>query len=319
MVKNAEDTQEEKTTAVATTHQGDTTPVATGFEATRENIELLKTTLAGQDVNLTDPELQLTIYQAKRTGLDPLSRQIYPMKNKGRLTFITAIDGYRLIAERTGEYRGQEGPFWCGKDGVWKDVWLEEGQPAAAKVGVLREGHEKPVWGVARFASYSKNTGQWPTMGDVMIAKCAEALALRKAFPQELAGVYTQEEMEQSERGGAPQKTAGDLLVEAGNALQALGITDQEDRKKVVLGLAGVQDPKKLTGKLLQKVLDGIANIDVDELRRRFLVIDGEVGNAAAPAQEADTAAAFSEEDRAAAVDDEPEADPPKKAKAKAK
>lgn len=276
--------------AVAAPAQPDNTPVSTGFTATRENIDLLKNTLAGQDVELSDSELQLIIYQAKRTGLDPLSRQIYPMKNKGRLTFITSIDGYRLIAQRTGEYRGQVGPQWCGQDGVWKDVWLENGNPAAARVGILREGFTEPLWGVARYKSYGKTSGVWTTMPDVMIAKCAEAIGMRKAFPQELAGVYTQEEMDQDQAdntGGnrpagqpkTPARTDGQLLQDASDALQAQGIKDKEDRKTIIIGCAGVKDVSELRRSNIKKALEAIAQTDIDELRNRYLAIDGEVAS----------------------------------------
>lgn len=182
---------------------------------TRDQIDLLKRTIAK---GTSDDEFRLFQYQCARTGLDPFSKQIYAiMRNvwnpearqkEPRMTIQTGIDGFRLIADRTGRYApGPEPTFEYDNAGKVRK--------ATAYVMKLVAGTWHTVAASAHYAEYvqefdGKPSGQW-TKPHIMLAKCAEALALRKGFPAELSGLYTSDEMSQADTASEytpPPKTA---------------------------------------------------------------------------------------------------------------
>ena len=157
---------------------------------TPDQVDLIKSQIA---VGATDNELKLFLHVADKSGLDPLSKQIYFIKRSGKMTIQTAIDGFRAIADRTGQYIGSSDP-------VFEEI---SNNPVKATVTV-----NKVVAGVvgnftatARWSEYYPGDAQgfmWNKMPHTMLGKCAEALALRKAFPAQLSGLYTGDEMDQA-------------------------------------------------------------------------------------------------------------------------
>lgn len=193
----------------------------------KETVDLIKSQVA---VGASDKELQLFLYQSKKTGLDPLARQIYFIKRKTakkqkqpngswtttyeeKATIQASIDGLRVVAERSQDYAGQDEPRFEGE----LEIKKTEGYGQNART-VTKKVPEKCVvtvyrfdkkgtrfaaaHGVAYWEEYCPDVNQafmWYKMPHTMLAKVAEALALRKAFPQDLSGLYTQEEMEQAD------------------------------------------------------------------------------------------------------------------------
>jgi len=144
----------------------------------------------------SDAEFEVLMAVASARGLNPLLKQIYFVKRYDSQkrcdvwSTQVSIDGLRVIADRTGLYAGQDEPEWVEENGAIR----------LCKVRVYRKDWTRPAVGVAYWSEYvqltkeNRPTHMWATKAHLMIAKCAEGLALRKAFPEQLSGLYAPEE-----------------------------------------------------------------------------------------------------------------------------
>ena len=168
------------------------TPAVADAPDWESKIDLIRRTVAA---GASADELDLFFHQARRAGLDPLAKQIYFVKRQGKGVVQVGIDGLRLIADRTGQYAGSDDAEFAAAN--------DRGYPSAAKVVVYKMvGNQRcPFGATARWDEYFPGDSQgfqWKRMPHAMLAKCAEALALRKAFPADMSGLYVHEEMEQA-------------------------------------------------------------------------------------------------------------------------
>ncbi len=228
------------------------------IDFTEDQEKLIKTQIAP---NASKDELQLFLYQCKRTGLDPLTRQIYCIHRNvkegdswgKKMSIQTSIDGFRVIAERSGVYAGQSEPEFIEQDGklicckvrVYK--FSSKGDRYEASVGVA-------YWSeYVQLGKDQKPSGMWAKMPHTMLSKVAEALALRKAFPQDLSGLYTGDEMQQADSG----PTTIDLI-------------DEREAKYQEQNEVPTDLEKQLLKSLVYK-----SDLDEDEKQEAFEVIDG--------------------------------------------
>lgn len=266
-------------------------------------------------------DLDLFFHQAKRTGLDPFAKQIYMIGRRTKIkewnpntrkqdekwvmkwTIQTGIDGYRLngrrAAARLGEKIQTEGPFWQGADGGgWTDVWLDPNNPpAAAKFTVIRDG--EPFTGIAMYSEYVQTytadgkqvpNSMWAKMPANQIAKCAEAAAWRRAYPEDFSGLVLEDaaqgpiidgEVDQprratTERVRGPRGTAGlaeHLGVGAGKPVDAAAQPQKasaDDVNKVLAALdkhkVALDERPSFFATLLGRQLNGLEDLTPDEV-----------------------------------------------------
>lgn len=186
-----------------------------GFD--RAKVELIKRTVA-RDTN--DDQLELFLYTARTRGLDPLLKQVHAVVRKGEMAIQVGIDGLRLIAARTQVYMGNDEPVFVEGDGKY---------PLKATVTVYRQvaGQRCAFTDSAYWAEFYPDDASgfmWRKMPHVMLGKVAESRALRKAFPHETSGLYSDDEMHQADRTPA-QPAPVIRMVDPATAEVAIPIT----------------------------------------------------------------------------------------------
>lgn len=172
------------------------------LEFSSEQQQMIRDTYAR---GASEAEFKVLLEIAKVRRLNPLLRQVHFVSRKDKKLNRevwapqVSIDGLRAIADRTGLYAGQDEPEY---------ELDKEGLILSCKVKVYRKDWgNRPAVGVAHWGEYVQTNyeGQptkfWQTMPRVMLAKCAESIALRKAFPEDCGGIFTDEEMQQADNG----------------------------------------------------------------------------------------------------------------------
>lgn len=265
--------------------------------ADQSQLELLRRMLVPD--NVTDDEFQLFVAVANHSGLDPMRRQIYCQKRKGKLVALTGIDGYRAIAARTGTYAGSDDAIFSGAPVRTKQLHPTAPGQATVTVYKIVGGIRCPFTATARWDEYvpppDNNQDQmWRKMPHNQLAKCAEALALRKAFPEETSGIYVEDAFadatERTIQPEEPEKDREQLLAERYQALplgykiayrawcQAKGIAkpydedalDRLEAKLASIELGETQEAETEDASPALTEPDSDDGFDVDEFNGRF-------------------------------------------------
>lgn len=175
------------------------------LEFTAEQRQMIRDAYAN---GASDAEFRVLMEVASARRINPLLRQVHFVKRwnsdlkRETWTVQVSIDGLRTIAQRTGLYDGQDEPEFVEREG--------DKYPTLCRVRVYRKDWQRPSVGVAYWNEYVQKTRDggvsrmWAQMPHVMLAKVAESIALRKAFPEDTSGIYSSEEMMQADREDEP-------------------------------------------------------------------------------------------------------------------
>jgi len=214
----------------------------------RNQIELIKRTVAK---GASDDELRLFIQVCKGANLNPFLKQVFLVprwdskEGKEVRAIQVSIDGFRAIAEEGGGYAGNEDAVFSGEeeieyggDKAGKDK-KKLMVPKEAKVTVYKmvEGQRYPFTATARWSEYypgAKMGFQWHIRPYLMLGKCAEALALRKAFPKLLSGMYAQEELDRGQSDTSEADKAQKGLQTVLGMIEKASIVELEELKRKV-------------------------------------------------------------------------------------
>jgi hypothetical protein len=209
--------------------------------------------------NAGDGEWSLFLEVALRMNLSPFRDEICLVPYGGVHKPQVTVHGRRVLARRTGQLRGIEGPYWCGPHRPepdspleWVDAWVDARPPHAARVIVHRDG-ETPYVGTAPWRIFNKNTPAWRDMDSHMLAKVAEVIALRRAFPDVVVddAVFEYDDVEAEPAAGYrpvdvapdPRAVGAAELVDARGIPAALHVTPSY----VLVGLRRVAEREGIT------------------------------------------------------------------------
>ncbi|MGW8565690.1 recombinase RecT [Isoptericola sp. NPDC055881] len=301
-------------------------PAQTGFT----DMQVSALTHLGVE-SASEGDLAVFFHVVKRTGLDPFARQIYmigrPSSEKDengqwvkkvKQTIQTGIDGYRLIGRRaaakTGEQIAVGAPEWARDDGQWLPLWTGAwGYPIAARVTIKRDG--QPFTAVALFDEYKQTTRQgdltrmWGQRPAGQLAKCAEALAWRMAFPQDLAGLYVEDELQHADSepaGPAPRRvrqsaadviSAGRVVEHEADAEPDLASQAQQSKIAALMKGAGIIERDHALSFVTQtvgRVVGSRKELTKDEARRVIDALEADAAQRDAAEPPADTTGAES-------------------------
>lgn len=251
-------TESEKfVTQQLTVHQG-TAVVPTRIEFDTKQLDTIAKVICVDSNGNAAPSafVELFLAACRHSGLDPFLRQIYALKLQNKWTMYVGVDGYRVIADRTGLMEGMDGPQWSSDGETWLDFPFSD-DPSFCRVQVWRKGVPRPFVAVCTMkAKRNASSKSWQDDAPGMLAKCTEILALRRAFPADMA-VIPSDAVAYEDADGVPitkaEVPAGEWREVASAAPEKPSRTPATDEQRKAI--AKVWNPK---------------HPRIEELRQRF-------------------------------------------------